>query len=129
LMMALGVRFPDKRIGLMFIGVVRLVYVAAGFVVVSMLLSGSVYAILPDLGALAGGALFGVWSKRQVGQRPARGGRGDGAPVFARSGTPPPPPRKPSVNDLDRILEKISAQGMAALTEDERRVLDEASRR
>lgn len=134
LMMALGVRFPDKRIGLMFIGVVRLVYVAAGFVVVSMLLSGSVYAILPDLGALAGGALFGTWSKRQVGQRPAKGRGGDGAPVFSRSSpgsdasAPARPSRKPTTTDLDRILEKISAQGIDALTADERRVLEEASR-
>lgn len=33
------------------------------------------------------------------------------------------------LDEVDRILDKISASGMAALTEDERRVLDEVSRR
>jgi hypothetical protein len=33
------------------------------------------------------------------------------------------------LDEVDRILDKISASGMAALTEEERRVLDEVSRR
>lgn len=133
LMMALGVRFPDKSIGLMFIGVVRLVYVAAGFVVVSMLLSGSVYAVIPDLGALAAGALWGTYTKRQIGQRTRREPSPRGEPL-GRAGAPfkssgQPKAERASERDLDRILEKISAHGMASLTPEERRVLEEASRR
>ena len=33
------------------------------------------------------------------------------------------------LDEVDRILDKISARGLAALTEDERRLLDEVSRR
>jgi hypothetical protein len=33
------------------------------------------------------------------------------------------------LDEVDRILDKISESGMAALTEEERRVLDEVSRR
>ena len=134
LMMALGVRFPDKSIGLMFIGVVRLVYVAAGFVVVSMLLSGSVYAAIPDFGALVAGALWGVYTKRQVG-RPARrepAMRAETSPkatATMRRAERAAERERLGERDLDRILEKISAEGMASLTPEERRVLEEASRR
>jgi hypothetical protein len=41
-----------------------------------------------------------------------------------------PGPREEAVLDeVDRILDKISAEGMSSLTSDERRVLDEVSRR
>lgn len=134
LMMALGVRFPDKSIGLMFIGVVRLVYVAAGFVVVSMLLSGSVYAVIPDFGALAAGALWGTYTKRQVGlrtRRPPSLKTEPSAKASAKASTGPRKAERASDLDLDldRILEKISASGMGSLTPEERRVLEEASRR
>jgi hypothetical protein len=52
---------------------------------------------------------------------------------------PPPPPRATPrrrgedddrmLDDLDRILDKISTQGISSLTPEERRLLDDASRR
>lgn len=45
---------------------------------------------------------------------------------------PPPParaPRNPLDAELDRVLDKISARGMASLTAEERRFLDEVARR
>lgn len=134
LMLALGLRFPDKSIGLLFVGVVRLVYVAVGLVVVSMLLAGKVWPIIPDVGGLLGGALFGLYSKAQVGQRASvRPSASHGGSASAADGRSAPRraagSSRATAADLDRVLEKISAQGMDALTPEERRVLDEASRR
>nr|AIA15122.1 Rhomboid family [uncultured bacterium] len=48
--------------------------------------------------------------------------RGKGAPVTG-------PTETQMLNDLDRVLDKISTQGMNSLTAGERKLLDEASRR
>jgi hypothetical protein len=47
---------------------------------------------------------------------------GDGTP------TPPSDERK-LLDEVDRVLDKISAEGMGSLTSEERRLLDEVSRR
>lgn len=47
----------------------------------------------------------------------------------SRRRTPPGSPPQTAVPDLDTILDKISAEGIERLTEDERRVLDDHSRR
>ncbi|HEX6265267.1 MAG TPA: rhomboid family intramembrane serine protease [Burkholderiales bacterium] len=57
--------------------------------------------------------------------------------VVPGGGEPAPPSQPPRrrtdetrmLDDLDRVLEKISTQGIASLSADERRLLDEASRR
>jgi len=43
--------------------------------------------------------------------------------------TPPPRPREERVAELDRVLDKISLEGIDSLTSDERAVLDEHARR
>ena len=43
--------------------------------------------------------------------------------------TPPPRPREERVAELDRVLDKISLEGLDSLTSDERAVLDEHARR
>jgi membrane associated rhomboid family serine protease len=43
--------------------------------------------------------------------------------------TPPPRPREERVAELDRVLDKISLEGIDSLTADERAVLDEHARR
>ena len=40
-----------------------------------------------------------------------------------------PPTEDALLSELDKVLDKISTQGMNSLTNDERRLLDEASRR
>ena len=43
--------------------------------------------------------------------------------------TPAPRPREERVAELDRVLDKISQEGLGSLTSDERAVLDEMARR
>jgi len=43
--------------------------------------------------------------------------------------TPAPRPREERVAELDRVLDKISQEGLESLTSDERAVLDEHARR
>jgi hypothetical protein len=42
---------------------------------------------------------------------------------------PPPPPSRPSYDDVDQVLEKISATSLDSLTPKERKLLDEMSQR
>lgn len=42
--------------------------------------------------------------------------------------TPPPPRREARAEELNRLLDKISEQGIASLTSDERKVLEESSK-
>jgi membrane associated rhomboid family serine protease len=63
-----------------------------------------------------------------------RGGSGGGRDVQTTvASTPPRPARGPSdekiLDELDRVLEKISTDGLASLTTEERRLLDDVSRR
>ncbi len=67
------------------------------------------------------GSSAGIFSRRE---RPARG------TTSARNTTAKErSAREPRLDDIDRILEKISDQGLQSLTEEERRVLQEASKR
>ena len=127
LLMALGLRFPDKTVPLFLIGAVRMRYVAIGVVVLGLLFNP--FGAVADIGALLGGGLVGygtarglsvpVGLPRTAAERPARPGAARRAPERPRA----------TSTEVDRILEKISAHGVGALTDEERRVLDEASRR
>lgn len=106
------------------------------------------------LGGLAGGYLY----LRFAGQHRFGSGRGGGiasrlrgsmprrknknltvVPGGSSASTPPPRPQQPPqqrraddarmLDQLDRVLDKISTEGIASLTPDERRLLDEASKR
>ena len=173
-MTAVAVQYPQKKIGLLFIGPVRLIYLVLAFLVLDLLfLAGSNTAV----GAHLGGALFGFlfvkvedkgvdltsWTRIFFPDRSARhsaSGKPEGGVLnrleswlAARGGergeVPSARERKrgksplarirtlqttteveelPIENEIDRILDKISEQGMASLTEEERRILHEASR-
>jgi len=127
LAMALGIRFPDKTIGLFLIGAVRLIVLVPFFLGFSILLNASFFAAVPELGAALGGA---AWAYASRGRRIAvpslrtstpRAERVRTEPGAARTGT--------SQAEVDRILDKISAEGYGALSAEERRVLEDASRR
>jgi membrane associated rhomboid family serine protease len=66
---------------------------------------------------------------RMLGRKPSGAAPADAAtkPRPARDITPRA--ERELLDDVDRILDKISAQGLASLTEEERRRLDEVSRR
>ncbi len=145
LAMALGVRFPDKSIGMMLVGNVRLVILVPVLVLVGALLSASFVPVIGDIGAALGAAAFAGLGAARVGL-PARMPRKSAARPESRSSdrptrtteAPPPArasrterrsaPARASTSDLDRVLEKISATGMDSLSDDERRVLQDASR-
>lgn len=143
-MMATATRYPDRQIGLLFIGVVRLVYVVIGFVLLSLLLNGrfGVYLFAIEVGGVLAaflmasaekrGADLHSWADVFTGRR-RRSSRPRTAPRpqarVPRFETVPAAPRRATQDEVDRILDKISAQGRDALTAEERRILDEYSRR
>ena len=177
---------PEKSIGLLFIGTVRLIWVVIAFLVLDLLfLAGSNTSISAHLGgaftgfllarAEGGGANVSGWARvffrdrsraRTSGgsRRPQPAPKGGGLLArleawLARRGgrkeRPKPKPKpKPSgkaritrlrpsrtydvpedaeedgiESEVDRILDKISEEGYDALTDEEKRVLYEASRR
>jgi len=166
--MAVAILYPYKQIGLLFIGVVRLLYVVLGFLVIDALLAltSTGVAVAAHWGGALGGFLF---AKSERGALPFSlpGWLGGGGSRRSRAsssqsaspslldrleawlgGSPdgsPTPPSSPSsdassssskaaptqANDLekevDRILEKISAEGYDALSDEEKRTLQEAS--
>jgi membrane associated rhomboid family serine protease len=147
---ATAVLHPEKSIALLFLGVVPIRWIAIGFVVLDL-------AFVRDpshLGAAAMGALVGlvqrsgvdltVWAKpiferRQRSARPVTTARPSVRArrtvqpevPDARSRSAGPPRRRQGATqaEVDRILDKISERGIASLSDDERRVLDEYSRR
>ncbi len=144
-MMAVATRYPDRQIGLLFIGAVRLLYVVFGFLVLALLLSGPFYFVFEVGGVLAAfllstaekrGADLHSWADVLTGRgrssRVAKPRARAAAPAPARVThleTAPARPRRATQAEVDRILDKISAEGRDALTAEERRILDEYSRR
>lgn len=95
LMTMVAIHQPDKRIGLMFIGVVRLIHVVIGFMALDILfLSAGGTSVSAHLGGIATGFLFGRilqaggdpfgWSESlfSVGSVFARGQRGSRQPKY-----------------------------------------------
>ena len=175
---AVAVMYPHKKIGLLFIGPVRLIYLVLAFLAFDLIFRfGGGTAV----GAHLGGALFGFlfvqaeargldltsWTRiffreprrrttarteegggvferlearlaargSEKEQRPRRsdskkkskaGGKSPMAKIRALHTTERPEPSPE--DEVDRILDKISAQGMASLTTEEKRVLEDASR-
>lgn len=146
-LVATATAHPNRGIGLFLLGVVPMKWIAVAFVVLSL--------FAPDatlLGAALFGFLFATAHKRGIDlaawARPLfnRGGRSRKSPParspFARP-TPAPAGRTlgkkraaasapahgaDAPPDIDRILDKILDQGVESLTEEERRILDRASR-
>ncbi len=146
-MMATATRYPQREIGLLFIGAVRLIYVVFGFLALTLLLSGraGLFLFAVQAGGVLAAFLFSLaekrgadlhsWAGRLVGSRSGRPHRAaprraEAAPARVVPIEAAAPRRARATQaEVDRILDKISAEGRAALTPDERRILDEYSRR
>lgn len=153
---------PFRKIGLLLIGVVSLKWVVIGFLVLNMLMAGSLFAIIDTGMAALFGWGFGrlessgrdlhSWAKVFTGER--RSARAPARPspiirIFSRKTTSAPTaqkgarvvplpvrdaerprsPQEPTQADIDRILDKISAQGRGALTPEELTMLDAFSKK
>jgi membrane associated rhomboid family serine protease len=171
-MLAYAVRWPDDEVYVFFAVPVKIKWLVAILVVVSLVLGltqsaeGTGVAQFAHLGGFAMGWLYlhspSSGSIRRLRQRvsqvpdvpdetpraiprtgpaPRARERNDIDEIVARSKAavvkrPPAPPqavrapsRKSKTEELDLVLDKINRQGMESLTADERRLLDEASRR
>ena len=176
IMTAVAVMYPYKKIALLIIGTVRLIYVVLAFLVLDLLfLAGSGTAVGAHLGGALTGFLFvraeqkgadltswarfffrdrrrrtaapvtpersgllgrlEAWLASRSSAPPeagtAGGGRRASKSPLARLRTLQVSEAEPDLpaSEIDRILDKISEQGMESLTEEERRVLHEASRK
>ena len=144
-LVATATMHPNRGIGLFLLGVVPMKWIAVAFVVLSL--------FAPDatlLGAALFGFLFATAQKRGLDlaawarplfNRPARpratasrprASRKE-APVSAgrtlgRSAAKAPARRAKDPPDIDRILDKILDEGVESLTDEERQILDRASR-
>ncbi|HEX6306823.1 MAG TPA: rhomboid family intramembrane serine protease [Longimicrobiales bacterium] len=147
-MLAFAMNWPDAPIyiwGILPVKAKYLVAVLAVFSILSMVQpSGGNIAHAAHLGGFAAGFLYlrlgspggGVGGlRRMLNKRRLRVVTPDDA--ARRNPTPRPPttPRRRGgeeaklLDELDRVLEKISTQGMSSLTPQERKLLDEVSRK
>jgi len=156
--MGVAILYPYKQIGLLFFGVVRLLYVVLGFLAIDALLALTSSGVA--VAAHWGGALSGyLYAKAQRGELPISwgasskrtqsspntgwmqrlesmlGGGGeeettsDEAPASKKHPSRPTPTRSSNnEKEIDRILDKISEQGYDALSEEEKQTLYEASK-
>jgi membrane associated rhomboid family serine protease len=136
---------PNRGIGLFLLGVVPLKWVAVGFVVLSLVFS----ADLTVLGAALAGYAFGraqqngtdlaSWARPLFDRTPRA--RAEPAPRRSSVARAAPPARqrsgrgagrrgadRPGLTDVDAILDKILDKGYDSLTDEERQILDRASR-
>lgn len=157
LMMAFAMIWPDMEVHILGIIPVKMKWLVGGLVFINLATalegSDSGTAVLAHLGGLAAAALLlkSPWAPSAWGELPSRprraqqkrstalvpwGGKKPAAVQAAATVTQarPAPTRSAKaerelLDDVDRILDKISAQGLASLTEEERKRLDEVSRR
>ena len=150
LLMAWALIWPDVEIHLFGVIPVKVKWLALGYAVLSVLgtagSGGDGTAHFAHLGGFVAGFLYlkSPWAPREWGEVPTRSGArkkagalsawvGKKRPAAPATVTPHPSsaPRaeRELLDDVDRILDKISAQGLGSLTDDERRRLDEVSKR
>ncbi len=181
LLTAVAILYPYKKIALLFIGTVRLLYVVIGFLVIDILLiGGTSTAVAAHIGGALSGFLFAraersgwdltSWARlffetrrRSGGGRPRSGPQRtttQAAPsedegLWSRFRTWLSPPERASSErsgpagaprtareerdrrnarenareaEINRILDKISEGGYEALSDEEKRILEDASR-
>lgn len=148
-MLAFAMNWPDSPIyiwGILPVKAKYLVGVLAAFSIMSMMgpsrdgiahaahLGGFAAAFLYIKFSGPGGAFGGV--RQMLHRRKLRIVHEEPRRPPARTGPPPPSARRRTggkedelLDELDRVLEKISTEGMSSLTPHERRLLDEVSRR
>ncbi|CAN5611307.1 rhomboid family intramembrane serine protease [soil metagenome] len=149
---------PNRGIALFLLGVIPLKWIAIGFVVLDFVLgmrpthlgaalTGFMFGVAQlrgiDLAAWArpifpdrrygnsyGGGVMSAMRNWRPKKRAVESEVAD-SPRATRRGAAPavPAPQGYSTGEVDRILDKISEEGLHSLTADERRVLDEYSRR
>ena len=127
--------YPDRQIGLFLLGVISLKWIAIAFVVLELAFSkdpthlgaalfGVVYAR-----AAQRGVDLGAWARPLFGERRARAT----APTSRAARSPRAAPARraeatSTSRSVDAILDKILEQGYDSLTDEERAILDRASR-
>ena len=157
LLLAWALIWPDAQIYLFGVIPVKVKYLAIGLAVISLLNSagsgpGDGVAHLAHLGGFVAAILYlkSPWAPSEWGEVPARPskrkkkenalaawvGKKRSGPQPVASTPVTPHPSAPAhraerelLDDVDRILDTISAQGLGSLTDDERKRLDEVSRR
>lgn len=155
LLLAWALIWPNAQIYLFGVIPVKVKWLALGSVVLSLMNAagggGGGVAHFAHLGGFVAAFLYlkSPWAPSEWGEVPAKRGakkksnalvawvgkkRSGPQPVASTPVTPHPssPARRSErdlLDDVDRILDKISAQGLGSLTEDERRRLDEVSKR
>lgn len=148
IVVATAVREPEYRVNFMFIGTVRLKYVALFMVVTDLLFvtSGNGGGHIAHLGGALAGWWFawslrkgkdvtkwingvldgcsGVWSKlssKKPKMKVSKGGRADDYDYDAR--------KKQQSEEIDRILDKLKKSGYGSLTTEEKKRLFDASKK
>ena len=130
---------PDRGIGLLLLGVIKLKWIAVAFVVLSLFnpdvtfLGAALFGFL-FAKAQQGGVDLAAWARPVFRDRPGRSA--DRSASAARSPfrraepepAAPTPRRGGGTRDVDAILDKILEDGYDSLTAEEREVLDRASR-
>lgn len=156
LLMAVAILYPYKKIRLFILGTWKLLYLVIGFLILDFLLAltGSLSSVSAHWGGALGGFLFaraertGVdvtsWTQFVLGGRKRKKKKegwidrierwlGGGEAPQASSSQPPSGStnakgsRRVAEDEIDRILDKISEQGYDALSDEEKRILHEAS--
>jgi membrane associated rhomboid family serine protease len=155
LLLAWALIWPNLEIHLFGVIPVKVKWLALGYAVLSLLgtagSGGDGTAHYAHLGGFVAAFLYlkSPWAPSEWGEVPAKRGakkksnalvawvgkkRSGPQPVASTPVTPHPsgPARRNErelLDDVDRILDKISAQGLGSLTDDERKRLDEVSKR
>lgn len=146
--------YPNRGIGLLFIGVVPLKYLVVGFLALDLLFGlGSGVAVSAHFGGAIAGFLFaraermgmnvGGWArvffpnrrqsrsgfKQRLGNFFSRRESKQGPKTKETNSSEASVVTRINEDEVDRILDKISEEGYESLTEEERRILFEASKR
>lgn len=148
LMLAFAMYWPDTRIYIYGIFPVRAKWLVAFLFGVSLLSAfggaGGGVAHFAHLGGIVTGFFYlrSDWRPGNLGKRQGAAKRVRHMAIVPREApqeAPNPPENRPEgwggageekvLDEVDRILDKISAKGMSALTPEERKVLDEVSKR
>lgn len=152
IMLAYAMIWPDNPVYIWGIFPVKVKWLVMGLAAISafgaLASYGSGIAHWAHLGGFATAFLYlkSPWAPSAWGPPPRQKRKGGGLggvslPWQRKKKAPAPAAQKPAqatkrdrdeqqlLDDVDRILEKISARGLASLTEEERRRLDEVSRR
>lgn len=134
-LLAFGMLFPDRYIYLWFLLPIRAKYLVAGLAALEILYlvsqPGGGIARAAHVGGMLAGFLYLKWGfgSSPLDRIAARWRRRRLDVVEGGSGGGGRLDRRRLEREIDRILDKISEHGLDSLTDEEARILDEASRR